>query len=276
PGVGKSTLIEALGTRLTAAGHRVAVLAIDPSSERSGGSILGDKTRMERLANDPNAFIRPSPAAGVLGGVARATRESLLLCEAAGFDIVIVETVGTGQSETLVADMVDVFLVLLQPGGGDDLQGLKKGVLELADILVVTKADQDPERARRSARDYKAALRIVTPPDAPWRPEVIIVSARTGEGLDRLGEAIATHRRVLAEAGLLEARRRRQQVKWMWALLEDALLERFRAAPQVAAILEETERAVAAGERAPAAAAEALLEAFLSGRSGNRARASET
>ncbi|MFQ5348702.1 MAG: methylmalonyl Co-A mutase-associated GTPase MeaB, partial [Rhodothalassiaceae bacterium] len=257
-------------------GHKVAVLAVDPSSQRGGGSILGDKTRMPALAQSENAYIRPSPAGGVLGGVARATRESLLLCEAAGFDIVIVETVGTGQSETLVADMVDVFLVLLQPGGGDDLQGLKRGVLELADILVVTKADQDPERARMSARDYRAALRIVTPPDAPWRPEVIIVSAPGGEGLDRLEQAIAAHRRVLAGTGLLAEKRRRQQVKWMWALLENALLERFRADPQVAAILEDTERAVAAGERAPAAAADALLEAFLAGRAQDRTRAGES
>ena len=262
PGVGKSTLIEALGTKLTGAGHRVAVLAIDPSSKRSGGSILGDKTRMERLASDPGAFIRPSPAAGVLGGVARATRESMLLAEAAGFDVVIVETVGTGQSETVVADMVDVFLVLLQPGAGDDLQGIKKGVLELADILAVNKADQDPARARRSARDYKAALRIVTPADAIWRPPVLTVSARTGDGLDALWEAILGHRKTLEAQGLFAEKRRAQQVKWMWALVEAGLLERFRSDPRVAALLPVVEREVAAGARSPAAAADVLLEAF--------------
>ena len=262
PGVGKSTLIEALGSKLTGAGHRVAVLAIDPSSERSGGSILGDKTRMKRLASDPNAFIRPSPAAGVLGGVARATRESMLLTEAAGFDVVIVETVGTGQSETLVADMVDVFLVLLQPGAGDDLQGLKKGVLELADILAINKADRDPEQARRSARDYRAALRIVTPADAVWRPPVLTISARTGDGLDGLWEAILEHRKTLEAHGLFAGKRRTQQVKWMWALVEAGLVERFRSDPRVTALLSAMEREVAEGVRSPAAAADALLDAF--------------
>ncbi len=262
PGVGKSTLIEALGKKLTGAGHRVAVLAIDPSSGRSGGSILGDKTRMARLASDPNAFIRPSPAAGVLGGVARATRESMLLTEAAGFDVVIVETVGTGQSETVVADMVDVFLVLLQPGAGDDLQGLKKGVLELADIVAINKADQDPARARRSARDYRAALRIVTPADAVWRPPVLTISARTGDGLEALWEAILEHRKTLEARGLFIEKRRAQQVKWMWALVEAGLVERFRGDPRVAALLPAMEREVADGARSPAAAADALLDAF--------------
>lgn len=266
PGVGKSTLIESLGMRLIAQGHRLAVLAIDPSSGRSGGSILGDKTRMERLAGAPDAFIRPSPTSGVPGGVARATRETILLCEAAGFDIVIVETVGVGQSEHVVADMVDSFVVLLLPGAGDELQGIKKGVLELADILAVNKADRDPTQARRAARDHRAALRVITPSDAPWKPPVILVSGLAGDGLDELWRAVADHRARLMATGLLEDKRRHQQVGWMWGMIEDRLLSRFREDAGVAALLPSVLAAVEAGEMPPGAAAEALLERFGGGR----------
>src|SRR5215469_10250146 len=219
PGVGKSTLIDSFGSLLTAQGHRVAVLAVDPSSSRSGGAILGDKTRMARLAADANAFIRPSPSSGTLGGVARTTRETILLCEAAGFDIVLVETVGTGQSEIAVAGMVDFFLVLMLAGGGDELQGLKKGVMELADMIAITKADGNNEGpARHAAADYKAALGILTPPSAAWKPPVITVSALHGQGLDELWAQITRHRALLETTGEFTAKRREQDVRWMHAI----------------------------------------------------------
>lgn len=266
PGVGKSTFIEALGINLTAEGKSVAVLAVDPSSGRSGGSILGDKTRMERLAADPGAFIRPSPSAGVLGGVARATRETMLLCEAAGFDVVLVETVGAGQSEYGVADMVDTFLVLMLPGAGDELQGIKKGVLEVADILAVNKSDMEPKAVRRAARDYASALHIMTPADAAWKPPVVEVSGLKNEGLARLWEEIEKHRRVMQEAGLFEAKRRSQRVSWMWAMLENALMAAFKDSPKVKAALPDYRRQVEAGEMTASAAAQALIDAFNEGR----------
>jgi LAO/AO transport system kinase len=220
PGVGKSTTIEALGTFLTGQGHKVAALTVDPSSTRTGGSILADKTRMARLANDPAAFIRPSPSAGTLGGVAAKTRETMLLCEAAGYDVVLVETVGVGQSETAVADLTDFFLVLMLPGAGDELQGLKKGVLELADMLAVNKADGDNVvRARAAATEYGAAFHILTPRSPNWTPPVTTYSALTGEGIASLWHHILDHRERMTASGEFAARRREQQVKWMWALL---------------------------------------------------------
>ena len=226
PGVGKSTLIEALGTRLTGLGHKVAVLAVDPSSSRTKGSILGDKTRMGALTGDDDVYIRPSPTAGTLGGVARKTRESILLCEAAGFDIVLVETVGVGQSETVVAGMVDVFVALMLPGAGDELQGIKKGLLELAEILFVNKADGENEtRARRSARDLEAALHLFAPVSPHWTPAVLTGSAMTGAHIDTLWKTIEAHRTALERAGALERKRADQQVRWLWSMVETRVLE---------------------------------------------------
>jgi LAO/AO transport system kinase len=262
PGAGKSTTIEAFGTMLTAAGHRVAVLAVDPSSGRHGGSILGDKTRMERLSVDPSAYIRPSPSGGVLGGVARKTREAMLLCEAAGFDVILVETVGVGQSETVVSEMVDIFLALLIPGGGDELQGIKKGLIELADLLVINKADADPAKAERSARDYRNALHILTPASPDWTPPVLTASGLTGAGLEVLWDQIQRHREVMTANGAHAARRADQDSRWMWAMVQDRLAEAFRAAPGVARIAAEVERAVRAGELPASAAADRLLAAF--------------
>jgi LAO/AO transport system kinase len=248
PGVGKSTLIEALGSTLTAAGHRLAVLAIDPTSSRTGGSILGDKTRMGRLAADERAFIRPSPASGTLGGVARKTRETMLLTEAAGYDVVFVETVGIGQSEITVADMVDFFLVLMLPGAGDELQGLKKGVLEIADMIAVNKADGDNvDRARRAAAEYKAAFHILTPASPNWSPPVICVSGQENTGLDVLWGHVVDHRDRLTATGELDARRRDQQVRWMWAMIEDRLMGALRGNAAVAGRLPGIEAAVAEG-----------------------------
>src|SRR5437870_10012503 len=219
PGVGKSTTIDALGTFLTGKNHKVAVLAVDPSSPRSGGSILADKTRMPRLGSDANAFVRPSPSSGTLGGVAAKTRESMLICEAAGFDVVLVETIGTGQSETMVADMTDFFLVLMLPGAGDELQGLKKGVIEIADMLAINKADGDNiTRDQAAAAEYRAALQILNPPSPNWLTPVITYSALTGAGIADLWENILDHRERMSKAGQLDARRREQQVRWMWAM----------------------------------------------------------
>ena len=260
PGVGKSTLIEALGARLTGEGRRVAVLAVDPSSSRSRGSILGDKTRMPALAVNPDAFIRPSPSAGTLGGVARKTRESMLLCEAAGYDVVIVETVGVGQSETVVADMVDVFVALMLPGAGDELQGIKKGLLELAEILFVNKADgENRARAERAAKDLKSALHLFAPVSPHWGPVVLTGSAAKDEGIDALWETIETHRDALERAGALDERRAGQQVRWLWSMVEDRLITDFKAAPDVRAAAGELERAVADGRLPASEAAERLL-----------------
>ncbi len=262
PGVGKSTFIDEFGTRLTAAGHKVAVLAVDPSSSRTGGAILGDKTRMERLSADPQAFVRPSPASGSLGGVARATRESILLCEAAGFDVVLVETVGVGQSETTVSEMVDIFVVLMLAGAGDELQGIKRGVLEIADLIAVNKADGDNvKHARMAAADYRRAIHLMTPASPNWTPPVLTCSALTGEGLPEIWEQIAAHRDRLGATGERQERRQRQQIGWMWSLIGDRLLDEFRESDKIA--LAEAEAAVLAGEVPPAVAADRLLAQFL-------------
>ncbi len=264
PGVGKSTFLEALGTGLTAEGHKVAVLAIDPSSRRSGGSILGDKTRMADLAADRRAFIRPSPSAGTLGGVARASRETILLCEAAGYDVVFVETVGVGQSETVVAEMVDLFLVLMLPGAGDELQGIKKGILELADLLVVNKADGERfPLARRAARDLSSALRILQPDVGPWQPRVMTCSSVDRTNIDQVWLAVCEHRAALEGAGMFEQRRAKQHVRWMWAQLEDRLMQLLQDAPAVAEALPMIEADVEAGKRPPTVAAETLIGLFL-------------
>jgi len=259
PGVGKSTTIDALGTHLTGRGHRVAVLAVDPSSARTGGSILADKTRMARLAADDNAFIRPSPAAGTLGGVAAKTRECMLLCEAAGFDVILVETVGTGQSETAVADMTDFFLALMLPGAGDELQGLKKGLVELADMIAVNKADGDNiPRAKLAASQFAAALHILSPRSPNWSPPVVTCSAFTGDGIDTLWSHILDHRQRLTASGELKGRRGEQQVKWMWTMLEERLFEPLRSDRAVKSALPRIEADVAAGRLAPSAAVEKI------------------
>ncbi len=261
PGVGKSTSVDALGTMLTAQGRRVAVLAVDPSSRRTGGSILADKTRMARLANDPNAFIRPSPASGTLGGVTAKTRETMLLCEAAGYDVVLVETVGVGQSEIAVADMTDFFLALMLPGAGDELQGLKKGVVELADMIAINKADGDNvARARAAAAEYRAALHILTPRSANWSPPVITYSALTGAGIDALWANILDHRQKLTASGELAARRGEQQVKWMWSMLEERLFAPLHTDRALKAALPKIEAEVAAGRLATATAVEQIAD----------------
>ena len=267
PGAGKSTTIETLGCNLTAGGHRVAVLAVDPSSGRTGGSILGDKTRMERLSVDPNAFIRPSPSGGELGGVARKTREAMLLCEAAGFDVVIVETVGVGQSETVVADMVDMFIVLLIPGGGDELQGIKKGIVELADMIVINKSDVDPKLAERSARDYRAALHILAPAHPDWTPPVITVSSLHDQGVDKLWSQVNRHREVMDANGARAARRADQNARWMWAMVRERLEDSFRSSPAVAGLAPELERSVRQAMTPASAAADILLERYLAAKS---------
>lgn len=263
PGAGKSTLIEALGVRLVDEGHRVAVLAIDPSSTLSGGSILGDKSRMERLAKRMEAFIRPSPSAATLGGVAQRTRETMLIVEAAGFDVVLVETVGVGQSETAVRGMVDTFVVLLIPGAGDELQGIKKGILEVGDILAVNKADGDRAAlARMAARDHAAALQYLRPRDDHWTPKTLTISAATGAGLDELWRIIGEHKAALESAGALEGQRNAQAERWMWSLIEERLMRAFRDHKGVRGALESTVRAVRAGEKPAGAAATSLLEIF--------------
>ncbi|MEV8608799.1 methylmalonyl Co-A mutase-associated GTPase MeaB [Amycolatopsis sp. NPDC051373] len=263
PGVGKSTFIDQLGTDLTAAGHRVAVLAVDPSSTRTGGSILGDKTRMSRLAVDPRAFIRPSPTSGTLGGVARATRETIVLMEAAGFDVVLVETVGVGQSEVAVANMVDSFLFLTLARTGDQLQGIKKGVLELADVIAVNKADGPHTRdATRAARELSGALRMIYGKDAPWTPPVLTCSALEGSGLDEVWATIGRHRTLMQESGELSDRRRRQQVDWTWSMVREQLLDRLTSHPSVRAQVADIERAVRDGELTATLAAERILTAF--------------
>ena len=263
PGVGKSTAIDALGTYLTGQGRKVAVLAVDPSSTRTGGSILADKTRMARLANDPNAFIRPSPSSGTLGGVAAKTRESMLIVEAAGYECVLVETMGTGQSETVVADMTDFFLVLLLPGAGDELQGLKKGIVELADMIAVNKADGDNiKRAKAAAAEYRAALHILAPRSATWSPPVLTCSALTGDGIAELWAAILDHRARVEKSGELEARRREQQVKWMWAMLEERMFGRLRSSPALKSKLPQIEAAVATGKMSASVAVEEIAAAL--------------
>jgi LAO/AO transport system kinase len=261
PGVGKSTLIDALGATLTSQGRKIAVLAVDPSSRRTGGSILADKTRMARLASDANAFIRPSPSSGTLGGVAAKTRETMLLCEAAGYDVVLVETVGVGQSELAVADMTDFFLVLVLPGAGDELQALKKGVVELADMIAVNKADGDNlPRAKAAAAEYGAALHILTSASPNWSPPVITCSALKRNGIEQLWEHILDHRDRLTLSGEIKARRGEQQVKWMWTMLEERLFEPLRSDRAIKAHVSRIEADVASGVTAPAAAVEKIAE----------------
>jgi len=263
PGVGKSTFIDSLGVMLTGLGHRVAVLAVDPSSTRTGGSILGDKTRMERLAVDPAAFVRPSPTAGTLGGVAKATRESMVVMEAAGYDVVLVETVGVGQSETAVADMVDSFLLLTLARTGDQLQGIKKGVLELADLVAVNKADGAHEQdARSAARELAGALRLLRNPDSAWTTPVLTCSGREGIGLAALWERLQQHRSLLDADGSLDAKRRDQQVGWTWAMVHDQLLARLHGDPAVRELAPGLEQRVRSGTLTASLAAEALLAAF--------------
>jgi GTPase len=261
PGVGKSTAIEALGMYLIERGHRVAVLAVDPSSTRTGGSILGDKTRMQRLAMHPDAYIRPSPTSGTLGGVAKATRETIVLLEAAGFDVILVETVGVGQSEVAVANMVDTFVFLTLARTGDQLQGIKKGVLELADIVVVNKADGDHvAEARLAARELAGAIRLIHPRETFWRPPVLTMSAVEGSGLGELWDTVERHRQVLTDAGEFDARRRAQQVDWTWQMVRDTVLDRVLSNPAVRKARAEVERQVLAGELTPAMAAQQILK----------------
>ncbi|KWV57938.1 arginine transporter [Bradyrhizobium macuxiense] len=261
PGVGKSTTIDALGMFLIEQGHKVAVLAVDPSSARTGGSILGDKTRMARLAISDQAFIRPSPSSGTLGGVAAKTREAMLLCEAAGFDVVLVETVGIGQSETAVCDMTDFFLALMLPGAGDELQGIKKGLVELADMVAINKADGDNiKRANLAAADYRSALHILSPRSEHWHPPVETYSALTGAGLDKIWQRILEHRTAMTASGEFAGRRREQQVKWMWSMLESRMMARLRADASIRAKVKRMETDVADGRISPAVAAEQIAE----------------
>jgi LAO/AO transport system kinase len=261
PGVGKSTTIEALGMYLIGRGHRVAVLAVDPSSTRTGGSILGDKTRMPQLATHPDAYIRPSPTSGTLGGVAKATRETIVLLEAAGFDVILVETVGVGQSEVAVSNMVDTFVFLTLARAGDQLQGIKKGVLELADVVVVNKADGDHlTEARKAARELAGAIRLIYPRETLWRPPVLTMSALEGTGLEELWDTVERHRDVLTEAGDFEARRRAQQVDWTWQMVRDAVLDRVLSNRAVRKGRADIERQVLTGELTPALAAQQILE----------------
>lgn len=267
PGVGKSTFVEALGLFLIAQGHRVAVLAVDPSSTVSGGSILGDKTRMEQLSVHERAYIRPSPSAGNLGGVAEKTREALLLCEAAGHDVVIVETVGVGQSETAVAGMTDMFVLMQLPNAGDDLQAIKKGVMELADLVLINKADIDADAATRAQAQITSALRLFTqhgrgqPGEAVWRPQVLTLSALQGQGLQAFWDTVASFRASQEASGRLQSRRRQQSLAWMWERIESGLRHEFREQPAVRALLPQLSEAVAAGRLPASTAARQLLAA---------------
>lgn len=269
PGAGKSTFIESLGLFLTEQGKRVAVLAVDPSSTRSGGSILADKTRMEKLSVNDRAFIRPSPSGGTLGGVARKTRETMLICEAAGYDVIIVETVGVGQSETTVASMVDFFLVLMIAGAGDELQGIKKGVLEVADALAVNKADGDNvQRAEMARREYEAALHLLTPGTPTWSPPVLTCSALEMTGVNTVWETVLNHRRKMTASGELADRRREQALDWMMYLVKEGLEHWFYQSPNVRERLPQLQEAVAQGQTSPTVAADRLLE-FLDARDGD-------
>ncbi|EFV92158.1 MULTISPECIES: methylmalonyl Co-A mutase-associated GTPase MeaB [Dietzia] len=263
PGVGKSTFIESLGLYLVEQGHKVAVLAVDPSSTRTGGSILGDKTRMATLSTEPRAYIRPSPTSGTLGGVAKATRETMVLLEAAGFDVILVETVGVGQSEVTVAGMVDCFTFLTLARTGDQLQGIKKGVLELADVVAVNKADGPHVKdAQRAARELGAALRLVRPADAVWKVPVLTMSGLEGEGLEGFWDAVRKHQQTMAEIGEVEARRARQQVDWTWSMVHETLMARLAADPDVKRVAPEVEQQVRDGTLTAALAAQAIIDAF--------------
>lgn len=276
PGVGKSTLIDQMGMNLLQQGHRVAVLAVDPTSQRSGGSILGDKTRMSRLSTSRDAFIRPSPTSGTLGGVARKTRETMALVEGAGFDVVIVETVGVGQSETAVAGMVDTFIALLLPGGGDELQGIKKGVIELADIVAINKADGDnSRRAERTAADYRAALQLLAPHVAGWQPPVITISALDNSGLDALWGLVLQHQALLERSGMLEKIRSEQASQWLHEMLRDELWQTFMAGPRARKALRVCDAAVRSGEMTPSRATAQILGELGFGRPEGKGTAGE-
>jgi len=263
PGVGKSTFIDALGSRLLDAGHRVAVLAVDPSSTRTGGSILGDKTRMTHLSSSPNAFVRPSPSAGTLGGVARSTRESMVVMAAAGYDVVLVETVGVGQSETVVADMTDTFLLLGLARTGDQLQGIKKGILELVDVVAVNKADGPHERdAKRAARELAGALRLLGPPESGWRTPVTTCSSVTGDGLDEVWKLVTDHQKFLRDSGFLARRRSDQQVAWMWSLVRDRVSDLLREDPALRELTPHLEAHVRSGQLTAVLAADQLMDAL--------------
>ncbi|MBB1029661.1 methylmalonyl Co-A mutase-associated GTPase MeaB [Dietzia sp. SLG310A2-38A2] len=263
PGVGKSTFIESFGLYLVEKGHKVAVLAVDPSSTRTGGSILGDKTRMATLSTEPRAYIRPSPTSGTLGGVAKATRETMVLLEAAGFDVILVETVGVGQSEVTVAGMVDCFTFLTLARTGDQLQGIKKGVLELADVVAVNKADGPHVKdARRAARELGAALRLVRPADSAWKVPVLTMSGLEGDGLGDFWEAVRSHQDTMGEIGEVEARRARQQVEWTRSMVHDTLMARLAADPEVRRVTADVERRVSEGTLTAALAAQAIIDAF--------------
>ncbi|MDP6830644.1 MAG: methylmalonyl Co-A mutase-associated GTPase MeaB [Alphaproteobacteria bacterium] len=264
PGVGKSTFIEAFGGHLTSLGLRLAVLAVDPSSSRTGGSILGDKTRMEELSRNPDAFIRPSPAGRSLGGVARRTREAMALVEAAGYDVTIVETVGVGQSEYAVADMVDIFILLVAPGGGDELQGIKRGIMELADLLVVNKADDGMlEAANHAAADYRNALNLIRPKSVDWRAEVYLASALQGGGLTEIWEAVVRFQTVLAADGGAQRSRSAQALRWLWEEIQDDLIAELKSDQDIAALVSARENDVGASKITPTAAAREILAAFL-------------
>ncbi len=265
PGVGKSTFIEALGCTLARAGRKVAVLAVDPSSTVSGGSILGDKTRMQELSAEPNAFIRPSPTSGTLGGVARATRATMVVCEAAGYDVILVETVGAGQNEVAVADMTDFFLVLMLPGAGDELQGIKKGVLEIADMIAVNKADGENElKAKQAAVHYRNALKIMKHTSPNWTPPVALCSGLTAVGLDALWAKIEEHKATLTRTGELAEKRRRQRIGWMWSMLENRLMDSLKTHPKVVEMLPSIQHDVAEGKLTITLGVERILEAFRS------------
>ncbi|XP_055000521.1 methylmalonic aciduria type A protein, mitochondrial [Sorex araneus] len=265
PGAGKSTFIEYFGKMLTERGHRLSVLAVDPSSCTSGGSLLGDKTRMTELSRDMNAYIRPSPTSGTLGGVTRTTNEAILLCEGGGYDIILIETVGVGQSEIAVADMVDMFVLLLPPAGGDELQGIKRGIVEMADLVAITKSDGDlVVPARRIQAEYVSALKLLRKRSQVWSPKVIRISARSGEGISEMWDAMQEFRRRMLASGELAARRRRQQKVWMWRLIQESVLEHFRAHAAVRRQIPLLEQRVLSGALAPGLAADLLLKAFQS------------
>ncbi len=259
PGVGKSTTIDSLGAMLADKGHKVAVLAVDPSSTYSGGAILGDKTRMARLSCHDNAFIRPSPSAGTLGGVAAKTREAMLLCEAAGFDVILIETVGVGQSETSVANLTDFFLVLMLAGAGDELQGIKKGIIELADMIAVNKADEKGNQDAAAA-EYRSALRILNPASTSWKPPVITISGLTGMGLKALWGHILDYRRIMTASGALASKRQKQDMKWMWAMVNERIQERIAQNIATKEKIPEIERLLAKGDISPMAGADEILE----------------
>ena len=260
PGVGKSTFIESFGKQLTSLDHKVAVLAVDPTSSRTGGSILGDKTRMQELSRDKNAFIRPSPTSGTLGGVTRVTRETIVLCEAAGFDVILVETVGVGQSEIMVSQMVDFFLALMLPGAGDELQGIKKGILEIADMIAVNKADGEMKNAaNRAVMEYQHALDILNPKSVNWKPRSLSCSAYTGDGLVAIWETIRDYKRLLKDAGEWQEKRKSQQVEWMWAIIRERILSKIETNEKVQSLVPQLELQVAESKLTPALAALEIL-----------------